>query len=110
MRVVDSYGINGGATIFSVELAEDRFVDVKVCKDGGLVYVMQNEDGSSVYDGDWPYGTYPGLEYDENAVLRLVKEAHKVQAQAVVADVLCDAAVRACTAALPSKRDELIKG
>ena len=74
MRVVDSYGINDGGMIFSVELADDRFVDVKVCPDGGPVYVMQNADGSTVYTGEWVAdNTCPGYEYDENVVLDLVK-------------------------------------
>lgn len=80
MRIVDSYGINDGGLIYSVELAEDRFVDVKVCdgKLGGLIYVMQNEDGSTVYS-DKAYtdkgvdSVYPGFEYDEKEVLALVR-------------------------------------
>ena len=78
MRIVDSYGINDGGLIFSVEIAEDRFVDVKVCKGNpeGLVYVVQNEDVSTVYTGEWVAdGTCPGLEYDEKAVVDLVKQA-----------------------------------
>ena len=81
MRIVDSYEINDGQ-IFSVELAEDRFVDVKVCdgKLDGFIYVVQNEDGSTVYS-DKAYtdkgidAVYPGFVYDEKAVLDLVKEA-----------------------------------
>lgn len=85
MKIVDCYGVNDGSTFVSVELAEDRFVDVKVC-DGdlnGLVYVMENEDGSTVYsdkaysrEGDGNL-TFPGFEYDEKAVLKLVKETLK---------------------------------
>lgn len=81
MRIVDIYEINDGQ-IFSIELEEDRFVDVKVCdgKLDGLIYVVQNEDGSTVYS-DKAYSdkgvdaVYPGFEYDEKAVLDLVKEA-----------------------------------
>lgn len=84
MKIVDCYGVNDGSTFFSVELAEDRFVDVKVCEGNpeGLVYVMQNEDGSTVYS-DRAYSdnrvdfTHPGFEYDEKAVLKLVKETLK---------------------------------
>lgn len=81
MRIVDNYEINDGQ-IFSVELEDDRFVDVKVCdgKLDGLIYVVQNEDGSTVYS-DKAYSdkrvdsVYPGFEYDEKSVLDLVKEA-----------------------------------
>lgn len=79
MRIVDSYSINGGAVFFSVELAEDRFVDVKICPDGGPIYIIQNEDGSTVYS-DKAYSDkqvdafYPGFEYDESAVLDFVRE------------------------------------
>ena len=78
MNIVDSYEVNGGSHFYSVELAENRFVDVKVCPDTGLVYVMQNEDGSTVYTGEWDAGnSVPGYAYDESEVLRLVKEAHQ---------------------------------
>ena len=82
MRIVDTYGINGGGQIFSVELDEDRFVDVKVCPGDGPTYVMQNDDGSTVYSdkaylGKQVDAVYPGYEYDEKAVLKLVKETLK---------------------------------
>lgn len=81
MKIVDCYGVNDGSTFVSVELAEDRFVDVKVCdwNGKGLVYVMQNEDGSTVYS-DKAYSDngvdacYPGFEYDEKAVVEFVKD------------------------------------
>lgn len=80
MEIDDSYGLNDGGRIFTVKLAEDRFVDVKVCKDGGPVYVMENEDGSTVYTGEWkPNNTCPGYEYDEKAVLDFVKDHIKEQ-------------------------------
>lgn len=78
MKIVDSYDVNGGSHFYSVELAENRFVDVKVCPDSGLVYVMENEDGSTVYTGEWaPGATVPGYAYDEKEVVRFVKEVYE---------------------------------
>lgn len=78
MKIVNSYDVNGGSHFYSVELAENRFVDVKVCPDSGLVYVMQNEDGSTVYTGEWVTDrTVPGYAYDEKEVVRLVKEVYE---------------------------------
>ncbi len=61
---------------FTVELAPDFFVDVKAISDTGLVYVMQNGDGSTVFsNGDKRIDeTWPDFEYDEGAVIQFVKE------------------------------------
>lgn len=114
MRIVDSYSINDGGIIFSVELAEDRFVDVKVCKGNpdGNVYVMDNSDGSTVYTGEWGVdGTVPGYAYDEKAVVKLVKDACRIRQSSVV-EVLEDAAQRSseskaeCLAGTRPKEDD----
>ena len=74
MRIIDRCDLGSEGTMFAVELEDGFYVDVKVCADGGLVYVMQNGDGSTVYDGRNADYTYPAFEYDENAVLKLVNE------------------------------------
>lgn len=74
MQIIDKMDLGSEGAMYAVEIEDGFFVDVKV-KDTGLVYVMQNEDGSTVYDGRCADYTYPGFEYDEKAVVDLVKEA-----------------------------------
>lgn len=73
MEVLDSYPADGNTTIYVVSLEPGFLVDVKANHDTSLVYVMQNEDGSSVYDQFVPDITYHFKEYDEAAVVEFVK-------------------------------------
>lgn len=75
MRVCDRDQLDEHNTIYSVSLGDQFMVTVKVC-DTGLVYIMQNADGSTVYNEADPEQTFPGYVYDQDAVLRCVKE-HK---------------------------------
>ena len=59
----------GNEFIFSVKLAVNRWVDIKMV--GDLIYIMQNDDGSAVYSAS---RTCPGYKYDEAAVFAAVKE------------------------------------
>ena len=75
LQVVDSY-ILENAAIYTVSLAPGFCVDVKVCEDTGLVYVMENCNGSKVYrDGDCD-STFPNYTFDEAAIVAFVKEQH----------------------------------
>lgn len=74
MELLDSSKIDKQNTIYTVALEPGFAVDVKVNSETGLVYVMQNEDGTTVYDQVFSENTFPDYEYDEEAVVRFVKE------------------------------------
>lgn len=48
------------------------YIDAMV-SDSGLAYVMENEDGATVYGADGR--TYPDVVYDELQALQLAREA-----------------------------------
>lgn len=83
--------------IYSVEVAPERFVDVKACPSGS-VYVMENGDGSMVYG---PGGTdddnYPDYVFDEMEVVRLVKDVYKEEKDMGSLDRLISDAERECS-------------
>ena len=56
------------STIYTVELEENVFVDVKHI--GNCVYVMQCEDGYEAYDSN---GNSFEYHFDEEAVIEFVK-------------------------------------
>lgn len=75
LQLVDSYSLENAA-FYTVSLAPGFCVDVKVCEDTGLVYVMENCNGSKVYrDGDCD-STFPNYTFDEEAIVAFVKEQH----------------------------------
>ena len=74
MQIVGSFNGDAHSMVYTVELEPGFMVDVKACAETGLVYVMQNEDGSTVYDPACADYTYPDYEYDEDAVVQLVKK------------------------------------
>lgn len=60
-------------TLFTVELDDNKYVDVMAVMGNGekpFVYVMQNEDGSTVYDNE---ETCPDCVYKEKDVVDLIK-------------------------------------
>lgn len=61
--------------VFTVELEKARYVDIKYIPRTGLVYIMQNEDGSEVYDPENWGVTYPDYNLDENKVLEVVRDS-----------------------------------
>lgn len=73
MEIIDSFVMEGSA-FYTVSLSPGIFVDVKVCADTGLTYIMQNDDGSTVYGVGGPDATIPDFNYDEMSVIALVKE------------------------------------
>ena len=74
MEILDSVAVDDQNRIFAVALEPGFVVDVKVCAETDFVYVMQNEDGSTVYDQSFADYTFPGFEYDEEAVIQFVKK------------------------------------
>lgn len=72
--------------IYSVSLSPARTVDVKVLEKTGLMYIMQNEDGSTVYNQK---ESCPGYGYDEEEVIALVRDTYLREdaPPAVLADV-----------------------
>lgn len=61
--------------IYTVELEKTRYVDIKFIPRSGLIYIMQNEDGSEVYDPENWGATYPDYSFDENKVLETVRSS-----------------------------------
>lgn len=92
-QICESEQLDEHSAICSVSLGDQFMVTVKVC-DTGLVYIMQNADGSTVYNKADPEQTFPGYVYDQDAVLRCVKnnkhtfesEQNKVMAMKSVGD------------------------
>lgn len=76
MKIVDFFEGNS-AIFYTVELAENRYVDIRVC-DSGLSYPRRNDDGTAVYGyapaPDLKFLTFPDYEYDEQAAIELAKE------------------------------------
>lgn len=100
-KIVDRFDADS-AHFFTVELAPEMFVDVKFIPVTGLVYVMENGDGSTVYsNGDKRYDTtWPDFEYDEAAVINLVKEAEK---KPILSDIIKSAELRSDSVADTSR-------
>lgn len=73
-KIIDSHADSEGNRYYTVELDTGFAVMVKVM-DSGNTYVMQNHDGSTVFQTDNNEVTYPDFVYDENEVIALVKEA-----------------------------------
>ena len=65
MQIVGRY-CEPGFQIYTAELSHDRFVDIKLFPNG-FAYVMQNHDGTHVYDHN---GKCIPQRIDENAILR----------------------------------------
>lgn len=75
LQLVDSYELDNAA-FYTVSLAPGFCVDVKVCGDTGLTYVMENGDGSKVYRAGDSDATVPNYCFDEAAVVRFIKTQH----------------------------------
>lgn len=58
--------------VYTIQLEEDRFIDVVIA--GELKYVMQNHDGSTVFDSQ--RNSYPGYSYDENMAIEKAEKQH----------------------------------
>lgn len=74
MKIIntDNVSDNTKRILFTVELETKKYVDVMMVfnnKDNPLTYIMQNEDGSTVYGED---KTYLNYSYNEKEVIKLV--------------------------------------
>lgn len=58
-----------------VRLEDDRFILVRNYVNTGLIYVVKNEDGSTVYD--YMGNCHPDFDYSEEEVLRFVKHYYE---------------------------------
>lgn len=74
MEILGSMKIDEHSTMYAVALEPGFVVDVKVRSDTGLIYVMENEDGSCVYDGRCADYTYSDYVFDEAAVVQFMKD------------------------------------
>ena len=68
MKINDEYEDHGNL-VYTVELEEDVFVDVKYI--GNLCYVMSCEDGYEVFNSD---GNTFDYHFNENEVIEFVKK------------------------------------
>lgn len=59
---------------YEVKIAENRYVLVRVYEKAGLIYTVQNEDGSKIYDYD---GNYISETFEEEKVFAFVKEHYE---------------------------------
>ena len=69
---IDNVSDNTKRILFTVELETKKYVDVMMVfnnKDNPLIYIMQNEDGSTIYCEN---KTYLNYSYDEKEVIKLV--------------------------------------
>lgn len=67
MNIVASSNIGLNESIYTVEIANNRYVDVKIKT--YFAYIMQNEDGSLVFDED---GNCYNYAINENEIVRYV--------------------------------------
>lgn len=58
--------------VYTIRLEEDRFIDVVIA--GELKYVMQNEDGSTVFDSE--RNSYPEYLYDKGMAIEKAEKQH----------------------------------
>lgn len=82
MEIVDRFCINPTSIIYTIELEENRYVDVKYYKsDWGYwgCYVMENEDGTLVYDDK--RNTYKNYSVNEIEITKFVAEKEKEYAE-----------------------------
>ena len=61
--------------IYTVEIRENRVVDVMINSKSGLCYIMQNHDGSTVFDPR-TCKTYPGYSYNQEDVINHVSDVY----------------------------------
>lgn len=65
--------MNDPRSIYTVAISEGKFVDVMCVEKTHLLYAMQNEDGSTVFDSD--RNSVPDFPIDESEVIAFVASA-----------------------------------
>jgi hypothetical protein len=63
-----------GKKIYTIVIQDGKCVDVGIVESVGLIYIMQNADGSLVYDAENPDNTYPDYYFNTQKVLSLVQK------------------------------------
>lgn len=76
LLLTDRCDIENGNRLYAISLEPGYVVDVKVCAEDGLLYIMQNSDGSTVHAEGNADLTFPDYRYDEAAVVKFAKEEH----------------------------------
>ena len=75
MNIVDSFWIDSRSFVCTVEIADRLYVDVKAAFDeddtNPLIYVMDNDDGTQLYDGKG--NTYSMSKANQELVLKFVE-------------------------------------
>ena len=82
-NLVDFYSIDNQTAVYTVSLDPGYLVDVKVCSDTGLIHVMQNSDGSTVYKEASDEVTVPEYKYDEEEVVSFARNEHLKRVMAI---------------------------
>lgn len=67
----DFSDVDSNRTVYHIELSENTFVDVMCVRNSGLLYVMQNSDGSYVFGPD---GTSVEQSFDEAEIMAFVRK------------------------------------
>ena len=109
LQIVNSFVSEDLASIYSVSLAHGFFVDVKVFDKSGLIYVMENHNGSTVYGFAGPEVPISNYNYDEASIIKFVKDFHekeKVQHKDFLSNIIKAASTRAAEPQ-PSNRTAL---
>ena len=70
----DEFGKEKAYRDYEVKIAENRYVLVRVYEKTGLIYTVQNEDGSKIYDYD---GNCISEMFEEEKVFAFVKEHYE---------------------------------
>mgnify|MGYP004542308099 CR=1 FL=1 len=70
----DEFGKEKAYWDYEVKIADNRYVLIRVYDKAGLIYTVQNEDGSKIYDYD---GNYFSESFDEEKVFAFVKEHYE---------------------------------
>lgn len=63
--------------LYTVEIQNCRHIDFLILEATGLIYIMQNADGSLVYDAENSGITFPDYHFDEQKALMLVQEKQR---------------------------------
>lgn len=74
MKIADSFEGNDAVTIYTIEISEGLFVDIKRNRETGLTYIMENADGSQVYGRTGTDETYPDAQLNEQEMLDFLNQ------------------------------------
>ena len=73
MKIISEFE-DHGKKIYTVAIQDGKCVDVGIIESVGLIYIMQNADGSLMYDIENPDNTYPDYYLNTQEVLALVQK------------------------------------